>query len=63
RGQAALTGPVARGDGAAIGRHLDALMEADPALADAYRADARRTAQRAHAPQSVFSALEPRDAG
>lgn len=60
RGQAALTGPVARGDGAAVGRHLDALAEADPALAEAYRADARRTAQRAHAPQSVFAALEPR---
>ncbi|MGL5443273.1 MAG: DUF2520 domain-containing protein, partial [[Mycobacterium] stephanolepidis] len=40
--------------------HLDALTEADPALAEAYRADARRTAQRAHAPQSVFAALEPR---
>lgn len=58
RGQAALTGPVARGDGAAVGRHLDALAETNPALAEAYRADAHRTAQRARAPQSVFAALE-----
>lgn len=57
RGQGALTGPVARGDAAAVARHLRALTEVDPALAAAYRADSLRTAQRAHAPASVFAAL------
>lgn len=57
RGQAALTGPVARGDAAAVTGHLRALTEVDPALAAAYRADSLRTAQRAHAPASVFAAL------
>ena len=60
RGQAALTGPVARGDAAAVAGHLRALAEVDSALARAYRADALRTAQRAHAPQSVFGALGSR---
>ncbi|UXA17624.1 Rossmann-like and DUF2520 domain-containing protein [Mycobacterium sp. SMC-4] len=57
RGQAALTGPVARGDAAAVTRHLEALTEADPDVAQAYRTNARRTAQRARAPQAVFDAL------
>ena len=57
RGQAALTGPVARGDAAAVARHLHALGEADPDLAQAYRANSWRTAQRAHAPEAVFDAL------
>lgn len=57
RGQAALTGPVARGDAAAVADHLDALTEVDPELAQAYRADSLRTAQRAHAPEAVFAAL------
>ncbi|MGW0159847.1 Rossmann-like and DUF2520 domain-containing protein [Mycobacterium sp. NPDC003323] len=57
RGQAALTGPVARGDAAAVARHLSALTEADPQLAQAYRANSLRTAQRAHAPADVFEAL------
>src|SRR6201994_4110399 len=39
RGQAALTGPVARGDAAAIAGHLRVLTELDPELAQAYRAD------------------------
>jgi predicted short-subunit dehydrogenase-like oxidoreductase (DUF2520 family) len=58
RGQAALTGPVARGDAAAIVAHLRALAEVDPELAQAYRANSLRTAQRADAPSEVFTALE-----
>ena len=58
RGQAALTGPVARGDAAAVADHLRALAEVDPQLAQAYRANSLRTAQRAHAPAEVFAALE-----
>lgn len=57
RGQSALTGPVARGDAAAVAGHLRALADVDPALAQAYRANALRTAQRAHAPDEVFAAL------
>jgi predicted short-subunit dehydrogenase-like oxidoreductase (DUF2520 family) len=57
RGQAALTGPVARGDAAAVARHLLALTEVDPELVQAYRANSLRTAQRAHAPDEVFAAL------
>ena len=55
RGQAALTGPVARGDAAAVAGHLRALAEVDPQLAQAYRANSLRTAQRAHAPKEVFA--------
>lgn len=58
RGQAALTGPVARGDAAAIAGHIRALGEVDPLLAQAYRANSLRTAQRAHAPDEVFAVLE-----
>ncbi|MGE5693853.1 MAG: Rossmann-like and DUF2520 domain-containing protein [Candidatus Sericytochromatia bacterium] len=57
RGQAALTGPVARGDADAVLAHLRALTEVDPALAQAYRINSLRTAQRAHAPVEVFAAL------
>jgi predicted short-subunit dehydrogenase-like oxidoreductase (DUF2520 family) len=57
RGQTALTGPVARGDAAAVTAHLRALEAVDPQLAQAYRADSLRTAQRAHAPAEVFTAL------
>ena len=57
RGQAALTGPVARGDAAAVAGHLRALEEADPELAQAYRVIALRTARRAHAPQDVVEVL------
>jgi len=57
RGQAALTGPVARGDAAAVAAHLAALNDVDPALAQAYCADSLRTAQRAHAPEEVFDVL------
>jgi predicted short-subunit dehydrogenase-like oxidoreductase (DUF2520 family) len=58
RGQAALTGPVARGDADAVADHLLALAEVDPQLAQAYRANSLRTAQRAHAPAEVFTVLE-----
>src|SRR4029077_4436423 len=57
RGQAALTGPVARGDAAAVAEHLAALAQVDPELAQAYRVNALRTAQRAHAPQDVVEVL------
>ena len=58
RGQAALTGPVARGDAGAVAEHLRALAEVDPELAQAYRANSLRTAQRAHAPEEIFAVLE-----
>ncbi|OFB37478.1 oxidoreductase [Mycolicibacterium sp. (ex Dasyatis americana)] len=57
RGQAALTGPVARGDAAAVAAHLNSLQALDSQLAQAYRADSLRTAQRAHAPMEVFAVL------
>ncbi|OBK30282.1 oxidoreductase [Mycobacterium asiaticum] len=57
RGQAALTGPIARGDAAAVASHLHALAQADPQLAQAYRVNALRTAQRAHAPEDVVEVL------
>ena len=58
RGQGALTGPVARGDGAAVATHLRAMSEVNPELAQAYRANSLRTAQRAHAPAEVFAVLD-----
>lgn len=58
RGQAALTGPVARDDAAVVTAHLRALTDVDPELAQAYRTNARRTAQRAHASADVFAALD-----
>lgn len=57
RGQAALTGPVARGDAAAVAAHLTALGALDPDLAEAYRTNSLRTAQRAHAPAPVVEVL------
>ncbi len=57
RGQPALTGPVARGDAAAVAAHLRAFGEVDPELAQAYRSNSLRTAQRAHAPKDVFDVL------
>ncbi|AGL29079.1 hypothetical protein J113_25220 [Mycobacterium tuberculosis CAS/NITR204] len=57
RGQAALTGLVARGDAAAVADHLAALADVDAALAQAYRINALRTAQRAHAPADVVEVL------
>ena len=46
---AALTGPVARGDVATLRRHRRALTESAPQLLPSYLAMARRTAERAHA--------------
>jgi predicted short-subunit dehydrogenase-like oxidoreductase (DUF2520 family) len=46
---AALTGPVARGDVATLRRHRRALTEAAPEVLPSYLAMARRTAERAHA--------------
>lgn len=57
RGQAALTGPVARGDADTLASHLSALSALDPRLAQAYRVNALRTAERAHAPEHVFEVL------
>jgi predicted short-subunit dehydrogenase-like oxidoreductase (DUF2520 family) len=57
RGQAALTGPVARGDAAAVAAHLAALERVNSQLAQAYCADSLRTAQRARAPEEVFAVL------
>ncbi len=47
-GDAALTGPVARGDTGTLTEHLDDLGEVAPDIAVTYRALARSTAQRAH---------------
>ncbi len=57
RGQAALTGPVARRDGAAVGAHLDVLTALDPELAAGYRALSLRTAQRIGA-ENLVALLE-----
>jgi predicted short-subunit dehydrogenase-like oxidoreductase (DUF2520 family) len=57
RGQAALTGPIARGDAAAVAGHLAALAGVDANLAQAYRVNALRTARRAHAPEDVVEVL------
>jgi len=57
RGQSALTGPVARGDTDTLGGHLAALRAVDAQLAEAYRVNALRTAQRAHAPDGVMEVL------
>jgi predicted short-subunit dehydrogenase-like oxidoreductase (DUF2520 family) len=46
---AALTGPVARGDVATLQRHRRALADTAPELLPSYLAMARRTAERAHA--------------
>jgi predicted short-subunit dehydrogenase-like oxidoreductase (DUF2520 family) len=46
---AALTGPVARGDVATLRRHLQALTERAPELLPSYLSMGRRTAERAHA--------------
>lgn len=57
-GDAALTGPVARGDAGTVARHLDTLEERAPGAVASYIAMARRTADRA---QSA-GLLRPADA-
>lgn len=59
RGQAALTGPIARGDAAAVAAHRAAIGDVDDALAEAYRTAALRTAQRAHADEAMLKVLAP----
>ncbi|GGL33316.1 Rossmann-like and DUF2520 domain-containing protein [Nocardia jinanensis] len=58
RGQSALTGPVARGDTAAVAAHLKALAAAAPEVAAGYRDLSRRTAERAQAPAELRELLE-----
>lgn len=48
-GDAALTGPVSRGDVATLAAHLDTLSRSAPQVLASYRAMARRTAERARA--------------
>jgi predicted short-subunit dehydrogenase-like oxidoreductase (DUF2520 family) len=57
RGQAALTGPIARGDAGVVAGHLRALQSVDPQLAQAYRVNAIRTAEKVHAPADVLEVL------
>ncbi|MBB5913345.1 putative short-subunit dehydrogenase-like oxidoreductase (DUF2520 family) [Nocardia transvalensis] len=63
RGQSALTGPVARGDTAAVAAHLDALGKLDPRLAAGYRALSLRTAELAGADSGLTDLLEGRSEG
>ncbi|WP_067698543.1 Rossmann-like and DUF2520 domain-containing protein [Nocardia jejuensis] len=60
RGQAALTGPVARGDVAAVAAHLTALDQVDPRLSAGYRALSLRTAERARTNPALIDLLEGR---
>jgi predicted short-subunit dehydrogenase-like oxidoreductase (DUF2520 family) len=46
-GDAALTGPVARGDARTVGDHLERMRDLPPVVTDSYRALARLTADRA----------------
>lgn len=48
-GDAALTGPVSRGDVATVRQHIASLTDAAPDVLPSYLALARRTAERAHA--------------
>ena len=48
-GDAALTGPVSRGDAATVAAHVRALASGAPDALPAYRAMALRTAERARA--------------
>lgn len=60
RGRAALTGPVARGDTAAVAAHLEALDAVDPQVAASYRALSLRTAQWAGTDPALIELLEGR---
>ncbi|MDQ6850686.1 MAG: DUF2520 domain-containing protein [Actinomycetota bacterium] len=53
---AALTGPVSRGDVATVASHRRSLADAAPQILASYLAMARRTAQRAHAAGSLDDA-------
>lgn len=54
-GDAALTGPIARGDAGTLAEHLDDLGAVAPDIAVTYRALARSTAHRAHEAGTVDS--------
>ncbi|MFE3052925.1 Rossmann-like and DUF2520 domain-containing protein [Nocardia sp. NPDC059239] len=58
RGPAALTGPVARGDVAAVAAHLEALEALNPRLAAGYRALSLRSAERAKTNPALIDLLE-----
>ncbi|MBL1077359.1 DUF2520 domain-containing protein [Nocardia sp. 2] len=58
RGPAALTGPVARGDVAAVAAHLNSLESLDPKLAAGYRALSLRSAERARTNPDLIHLLE-----
>lgn len=58
RGPAALTGPVARGDGTAVATHLRVLGEVDEQVAAGYRALSLRSAQMAGANPALIEILE-----
>lgn len=58
RGPSALTGPAARGDAAAVTRHLAAIDTVDPAITAAYRAQSRRAAAQAGTSAVIDPALE-----
>jgi predicted short-subunit dehydrogenase-like oxidoreductase (DUF2520 family) len=58
RGPAALTGPVARNDMAAVMAHLDALGTFDPQVARGYRAMSLRTAQQSRAEAKLLELLD-----
>ncbi|WP_024795118.1 Rossmann-like and DUF2520 domain-containing protein [Tomitella biformata] len=57
-GDAALTGPVARGDADAVARHLRVLEQDDTRIAASYRALSLRTAQRIGASPELIEQLE-----
>ncbi|GAB07787.1 DUF2520 domain-containing protein [Gordonia amarae] len=62
-GPSALTGPVARGDAAAVSAHLAALTtvpdgDGPHGIADAYRTQARRAAAQSGAPTDLIEMLE-----
>lgn len=57
RGPAALTGPVARGDVAAVAAHLAAFEALDPRLAAGYRAQSLRAAERARTDPDLLDLL------
>ena len=57
-GDAALTGPVARGDSDAVAAHLRVLSQDDERIAAGYRALSLRTAQRIGASTELIEQLE-----
>lgn len=63
RGPAALTGPVARGDIAAVATHLRVLDEVDPQIAAGYRALSLRSAQHTGSKPELIELLEGNDHG